>query len=174
MTGLEDRQSLSQDIGVAHAAGARLHRACGIAGIDLRTLQRWKAHEGLSAGDGRPQAVRPLPSHALSDAERAELVRVANEPRFAAVPPARIVPMLADDGVYLASESTFSRVLRDEGQAAHRGRAKEPRAVRAPTTHVASAPRQVWCWDMTYLPAAVVGMWFHLYLILDQIGRAHV
>ena len=42
--------------------------------------------------------------------------------------------MLADDGVYLASESTFSRVLRDEGQAAHRGRAKKPRTVRPPTT----------------------------------------
>ena len=96
---------------------------------------------------------------------------VANEPRFAAVPPARIVPMLADDGVYLASESTFSRVLRDEGQAAHRGRAKKPRAVRPPTTHVATAPRQVWCWDMTYLPATVIGMWFHLYLILDLYSR---
>ena len=88
MIGLEDRQFLSQDIGVAHAAGARLHLACDIAGIDVRTLQRWKAHAGLTAGDGRPQAVRPLPSHALSDAERAELVRVANEARFAAVPPA--------------------------------------------------------------------------------------
>ena len=159
MIGLEDRQALSQDIDVAHAAGARLHLACEIVGIDLRTLQRWKAHAGLVSGDGRPLAVRPLPSHALSEAERAELLRVANEPRFAAVPPARIVPMLADDGVYLASESTFSRVLRDEGQAAHRGRAKKPRAVRPPTTHIASAPKQVWCWDMTYLPAAVVGMW---------------
>ena len=149
MIGLEDRQSLSQDIGVAHAGGARLHMACEIAGIDLRTLQRWKAHEGLTEGDGRPHAARPVPSHALSGAERAELVRVANEPRFAAVPPARIVPMLADDGVYLASESTFSRVLRDGGQAAHRGRAKKPRAVRPPTTHVATAPRQVWCWDMS-------------------------
>ena len=99
MIGLEDRQSLSQDIGVARAAGARLHLACEVAGIDLRTLQRWKAHEGLTACDGRPQAVRPMPSHALSEAERAELVRVANEPRFAAVPPARIVPMLADEGV---------------------------------------------------------------------------
>ena len=100
-------QSPSQDIGVAHAAGARLHLACEIAGIDVRTLQRWRAHEGLAVGDGRPQAVRPPRGHALSDVERAELVRVANEPRFAAVPPARIVPMLADDGVYLASESTF-------------------------------------------------------------------
>ena len=137
----------------------------------MRTLQRWKAHVGLIAGDGRPQAVRPLPSYALSDAERAELVRVANEPRFAAVPPARIVPMLADDGVYLANESRFSRVLSDEGHAAHRGRAKKPRTVRPPTTHMATAPRQVWCWDMTYLPATVVGAWFHLYLILDLYSR---
>ena len=171
MIGLEDRQSLSQDIEVAHSAGARLHLACAIAGIDLRTLQRWKAHDGLVAGDGRPQAVRPVPRHALSQAERAELLRVANEPRFAAVPPARIVPMLADEGVYLASESSFSRVLRAQGQSAHRGRAKAPRAVRAPTTHIATAARAVWCWDMTYLPATVIGMWFHLYLILDLYSR---
>ena len=82
MIGLEDRQCLSQEIGVAHAAGARLHQACEVVGIDLRTLQRWKAQEGLTAGDRRPHAVRPLPSHALSDSERAEIVRVANEPRL--------------------------------------------------------------------------------------------
>jgi transposase InsO family protein len=171
MIGLEDRQSLARGIDVAHSTGARLHLACEIAGIDLRTLQRWKAHDGLVAGDGRPQAVRPVPSHALSAAERAELLRVANEPRFAAVPPARIVPMLADEGVYLASESSFSRVLRAQGQSAHRGRAKAPRAVRAPTTHIATAPCAVWCWDMTYLPASVIGLWFHLYLILDLYSR---
>jgi transposase InsO family protein len=171
MIGLEDRQSLARGIDVAHSAGARLHLACEIAGIDLRTLQRWKAHDGLVAGDGRPQAVRPVPSHALSAAERAELLRVANEPRFAAVPPARIVPMLADEGVYLASESSFSRVLRAQGQSAHRGRAKAPRAVRPPTTHIATAACAVWCWDMTYLPASVIGLWFHLYLILDLYSR---
>jgi len=74
---------------------------------------------------------------------------VANEPRFAAMPPARIVPMLADEGVYIASESSFARVLRAHGQSRHRGRARAPRAVRPPTTHIASAPRQVWCWDMS-------------------------
>ncbi len=58
---LEDRQTLSRDIDAAHTAGARLRLACQIAGIDLRTLQRWKAHEGLIAGDGRPQAIRPTP-----------------------------------------------------------------------------------------------------------------
>ena len=171
MIGLEDRRSLAQDIDEAHKAGARLRLACDIAGIDERTLQRYKAQAGLVAGDGRPQAVHPVPSHALSAAERAQLLCVANEPRFAAMPPARIVPMLADEGVYLASESSFTRVLRAHGQSTHRGRAKAPRKARPPTTHIASAPRQVWCWDMTYLPAEVIGRWFHLYLILDLYSR---
>lgn len=171
MIDLEDRQALARDIEAAHSAGARLRPACETAGIDARTLQRWKGKEGLTAGDGRPQAVRPTPGHALSPEERAALLAVANEPRFASVPPARIVPMLADEGVYLASESSFSRVLRAHGQSAHRGRAKAPRVVRPPTTHIAETPRQVWCWDMTYLPAQVLGRWFHLYLILDLYSR---
>jgi len=171
MTVLEDRQGLVRDILQSHRSGARLRLACETAGIDVRTLQRWQAGGGLVAGDGRPQAVRALPSHALSRAEREQLLRVANEPRFADLPPARIVPMLADEGVYLASESTFTRVLLEQGHAQRRGRAKPPRPTRPPTTHVATAPGQVWCWDMTYLPASVVGQWFHLYLILDLYRR---
>lgn len=171
MIRLEDRRQLAQHIEEAHAAGARLRCACEVAGIDLRTLQRWKAGGGLVGGDRRPHAVHPTPAHALSEVERAELVRVANEPRFASVPPARIVPMLADEGRYLASEATFHRVLRAEGQMSHRGRSKTPQASRPPTTHVATAPNQVWCWDMTFLPATVVGRWFYLYLILDLYSR---
>lgn len=171
MIGLEDRQVVAQNIHVAHTDGARLRLACETAGIDLRTLQRWKAGEGLTSGDGRPDAARPTPAHALSPAERATLLSVANEARFADVPPARIVPMLADEGVYLASESSFARVLREHGQTEHRGRAKAPKASRPPTTHIATAPRQVWCWDMTYLPATVIGQWFHLYLIVDLYSR---
>ena len=171
MIGLEDRQALAHDIQIAHGAGARLRLACATAGIDERTLQRWKSQDGLVVGDGRPDAARPTPSHALNEDERAEVLRVANEPRFADIPPARIVPMLADENIYLASESTFSRVLREHGQTAHRGRAKAPKPVRPPTTHIASAPGQVWCWDMTYLPANVQGRWFYLYLILDLYSR---
>jgi transposase InsO family protein len=168
---IADRRSLAQDIQNARDAGARLEPVCEVAGIDARTLQRWNAHGGLNKGDGRPAALRPTPAHALSEDERAKLMSVANEARFCAVPPARIVPMLADEGVYLASESTFARVLRAHGQTAHRGRAKAPRAKRPPTTHIATAARQVWCWDMTYLPATVIGRWFHLYLILDLYSR---
>lgn len=171
MIRLEDRQILAQDIEQAHAAGARLKPACELAGIDVRTLQRWQAGDGLVRGDRRPEAVHETPAHALSEAERAQIVAVANESRFADVPPARIVPMLADEGVYIASESSFQRVLRAAGQNGHRGRAKAPRASRPPTTHVATGPNQVWCWDMTYLPAVVTGRWFYLYLILDLYSR---
>ena len=73
------------------------------------------------------------------------MLQVTNEPRFADMPPARIVPMLADEGAYLASESTFSRVLREAGQNAHRGRTKRAHAKRVPQTHVATGPAQVWC-----------------------------
>jgi putative transposase len=171
MIGLEDRQALTRDIHAAHQAGARLRLACETVGLDLRTLQRWQARDGLVTGDGRPGATRPVPAHALTQAERAEVLRVTNEPRFAALPPTRIVPMLADEGIYLASESTFARILREHEQTAHRGRAKAPTACRPPTTHIATAPGQVWCWDMTYLPAFVTGRWFHLYLILDLFSR---
>ena len=68
MIDLEDRQSLAHDIHTAHKAGARLRLACETAGIDVRTLQRWNAGEGLVSGDGRPHAVRPQPAHALSAA----------------------------------------------------------------------------------------------------------
>jgi len=171
MIRLEDRQVMVSHIEQAHVAGARLKPACELAGIDVRTLQRWKAGDGLVRGDGRPEAVHETPAHALSDAERAQILAVANEPRFAEIPPARIVPMLADEGIYLASESSFHRVLRAEGQSGHRGRAKAPQASRPPTTHVAGGPNEVWCWDMTFLPATVAGAWFYLYLILDLYSR---
>ena len=97
MISLEDRTVRAQDIDNAHRAGARLELACAEAGITVRTLQRWKAHGGLSAGDRRPTAVRPTPAHALTAQEREAVLRVANEPRFADMPPARIVPALADE-----------------------------------------------------------------------------
>ena len=62
MIGLEDRQALARDIDAAHVAGARLRPACEVAGIELRTLQRWKARQGLTAGDGRPRQRAPAPA----------------------------------------------------------------------------------------------------------------
>ncbi len=172
MIRLEDRQRQVAAIDAAHEAGARLALACDLAGIDERTFQRWKAGEGLQRGDGRPLTERHTPAHALTEDERAQIMRVANEPRYAGLPPARIVPALADEGRYIASESSFYRILREHGQLHHRGRAQAPTAApRPPTTHIATGPRQVWCWDMTYLPAQVIGQWFYFYLILDLYSR---
>ena len=171
MVSLEDRHMIARSVDGAHRDGARLEYACAEAGITVRTLQRWKRCEGVERGDRRPQAVRPVAAHALSEAEREDILRIANEPRFAEFPPARSVPMLADEGVCVASESGFSRVLRAHGQTRHRGRAKAPQRVRPPSTHVASAPRQVFSWDMTYLPATLIGRWFYLYPILDLYSR---
>jgi transposase InsO family protein len=171
MIALEDRHRTVQWLEAACREGARFKRACDVVGIDARTVQRWKASNGLERGDGRPQAIRPTPAHALSAEERHRILEVANEPRFAELPPARIVPMLADEGTYIASESSFSRVLRAHGQVRHRGRAKAPQRRRAPSTHVATAPRQLWCWDLTFLASQVLGQWFYLYLILDVYSR---
>jgi putative transposase len=170
MIRLEDRQNTVQYIEQACRAGARLEPACRVARVDRRTLQRWKA-AGLQRGDGRPQAIRPRPAHALSTEERERIVRIANDPQFAELPPARIVPILADEGIYLASESSFSRVLRAQGQNRHRGRAKAPQKRRPPSTHVATAPRQVWSWDMTFMASQVIGKWFYAYVILDIYSR---
>jgi len=171
MTRLEDRQILVRDIEQACAEGARLAPTCALAGIDARTLRRWKAGDGLQQGDRRPDADRPVPSRALSEAERARIIEIANEPRFAETPPARIVPTLADEGIYIASESSFHRVLRAHGQMNRRGRAQPPRTSRPPTTHIATRPGDIWCWDVTFLPAQIQGRWFYFYLILDLYSR---
>ena len=171
MTRLEDRQILVRDIEQAREHGARLIPACALAGIDAGTLRRWKAGDGLRQGDRRPDAARSVPSHALSEAERARIIAVANEPRFAETPPARIVPALADEGIYIASEFSFHRVLRAHGQMNRRGRARPPRTSRPPTTHIATRPGDVWCWDVTFLPAQIQGRWFYFYLIVDLYSR---
>jgi putative transposase len=168
MTRLEDRQILMRHIAQARAEGSRLAPACALAGLDPRTLQRWKTGDG---GDRRPDAGRPVPSRALSEAEQAQIIAVANEPRFAETPPARIVPALADEGIYIASESSFHRVLRAHGQMNRRGRAQPPRASRPPATHIATRAGEVWCWDVTFLPAQIQGRWFYLYVILDLYSR---
>jgi hypothetical protein len=135
MIDLEDRQAIADSIFEAREAGARLGPACEIAGINVRTLQRWTNEADQIKADARPTAIRSMPANALSAEERAEVLAIANEDRFAALSPAQIVPALADEGRYVASESTFHRILRAEGQNTHRGRAKEPRPKRPPTTH---------------------------------------
>ena len=80
-------------------------------------------------------------------------------------------PALADDGIYVASESSFYRVLRDAEQLQHRGKARAPRPVTKPTGYQATAPNEVWSWDITYLATTMLGVFFRLYLVMDIYSR---
>lgn len=77
----------------------------------------------------------------------------------------------ADKGRYLASESTMYRVLHEYEQQHHRGRQQAPQRKRLPTTHQASAPNLLWCWDISWLPGPARGTWWYLYLIMDVFSR---
>ena len=112
-----ERQNIIQLVDEARAAGARLRPACEIMGISVKTYQRWCAPDNPQ--DARIYA-RQSPPHKLSEAERQQLLAIANAPDYADLPTSKIVPKLADQGIYIASESTFYRVLKAEKQLAHR------------------------------------------------------
>lgn len=126
--------------------------------------------EGEIAVDGRKDADRPVPTNKLSEAERQAIIEVCNSKRFKSQPPSQIVPMLADEGTYLASERTFYRVLHETDQQHHRGRANKP-SIRKPTSHCATGPNQVWSWDITFLASPVRGQFYYLYLVMDVYSR---
>ncbi len=149
------------------ASGARRAVACREVNLSLRTWRRWqKCRE-----DGRPGAVRPTPANRLSTEEEAQIREVCHQTAYASLPPSQIVPRLADKGIYLASESTFYRVLRRHGEVHHRGRKRRAERVIAPRTYTATGPRQVWTWDITWIPSVVRGRWYYLYLIEDVFSR---
>lgn len=161
-----DRSRTLALLDAAVASGARLEPACYELGISVRTAQRWRH----SAEDGRPGAVRPTPCNKLSEAERAQVLAIATAPAHASLPPHQIVPKLADAGQYVASESTFYRVLREANQAHHRGRARRP-VKRIVTTHQATGANQLWCWDITWMPSTVKGRFFYWYMVKDVYSR---
>jgi putative transposase len=132
--------------------------------------RRWTSLNGEVKGDARPAAIRPTPANALSEAERQRLVAIASQPEFASLPPSQIVPTLADRGEYLASESSFYRVLKAHNLQHHRGRARAP-STSEPRRHSARGPGQVWVWDITWLPGPVAGTYYYLYLMLDLFSR---
>lgn len=120
-------------------------------------------------GDRR-QGPKTTPANKLTPEEKREILTVVNSPQYRDESPATIVPALADKKIYLASESTIYRILRAENQLAHRGKSK-PATQHRPTPYVATAPNQVWSWDITYLQSTVAGIFFYLYLILDIYSR---
>lgn len=148
-------------------AGARQKPACEILGLDPRTIERWRSQ---GVGDDGRAGARKAPQNKLSSKEREKLLKVVNEPEHRNLSPKQIVPRLADQGVYLASESTMYRVLREENQLQHRS-ASRPATHARPRELVATGPNQVWSWDITYLKSPILGRFFYLYLMVDVWSR---
>ena len=170
MISTPDRQTAVALINEAITAGARRAKACVELEISERTLRRW-TKDGQVQPDQRPLVSRPEPANKLSAAERAAILEVCNSEEFASLPPSQIVPKLADKEQYLTSEASFYRILRADGQQQHRGRAKPPVRRKPPTSYQATAPCEVWTWDITWMPGPVAGMFFYLYLIVDIFSR---
>lgn len=168
---MSERKKIVSWVMEAVVAGARKRKACKLANISIRTLQRWCDEHGHVGSDQRPDATHPTPKSTLTDAERERILSVCCEKEFASLPPSQIVPILADRGVYIASESTFYRLLRSAGQLKHRGKSKPKNSVSKPRSYSAPEPNQLWSWDISYLPTRVKGMHFFLYMIVDIYSR---
>lgn len=152
----------------AVANGASLAKACATVGLAPTTIARWRSRPP-GTGDAR-RGPKTRPANALSDTERAEVIELMNIPEHSSMSPSTLVPMLASLGIYVASESTFYRIAREANLLRSRGRARV-RSHRRPREFRATGPKQVWAWDITYLPTAVRGRFLKLYVVLDVWSR---
>ena len=107
----------------------------------------------------------------LSKQERQAIIDISNKAEYASLPPTQIVPTLLDKGEYIASESSFYRVLKAEGQLSRRGRQRSRQKASRPTSYTATGPDQVFTWDITYMPSGVRGQHHYLYVIEDVYSR---
>jgi transposase InsO family protein len=149
------------------ASGCRQDRACALVGLSVRTLERWRKQAG---GEDARQGPRREPVNKLKPSEREQILKAVNNAENKELSPKQIVPRMADQGRYIASESSVYRILREEGQLKHREPSR-PAQRHKPQPYVASGPAEVWTWDITYLRSSVRGMFFYLYLIVDIWSR---
>jgi putative transposase len=172
MSDAQQRKDLLELIAQACTDGARLTRACTQIGLSERTVQRWQHPDG-QGGDRRVSGLheRVEPLNKLSACERQAAMALLNGEEFKNLPPSQIVPRLADQGCYIASESTLYRLLHQAGQMKHRRLERSPQKRSKPRALTATQPDQIYCWDITYLPTQVRGSYFYLYLFVDLFSR---
>ena len=152
----------------ARVDGARLAPACAVVGLDPRTVQRWR-RQGV--GDDRRAGPATKPRNALSSAEQCKILDLVNSPQYRDKSPKQIVPLLADRGEYVASESTIYRILHANKQVRHRSPSRAPEKRHRPDAYMATGPNEVWSWDITYLKSSVRGSFYYLYMVLDVWSR---
>jgi putative transposase len=152
------------------AVGLSVVRACDLAGYPRASFYRH--HRTTRPARTRPvvpQVDRHQPA-ALSDAERGDILAVLALPERADLSVGQVFYRHLDTGCYLGSRSTWYRVARDHGQTGDRRRQATARAKKIPEL-TATAPNQVWSWDITKLKTPIRGQYWHLYVIVDIYSR---
>ena len=149
----------------ANSSGCRIKVCCFDLGISFKTYCHWKK-------DPVDKRRGPLtvPKNKLSIEERDQVIRIANSSEYMDYSPWVIVAKLADKGQYIASESTFYKILKEEKLLKHRTNSK-PASRYRPAPLVANGPNQIWSWDITYLRRMIRGQFFYVYLMLDIWSR---
>jgi putative transposase len=170
LTSQPERERLILLINEAKTNGAKLALACETACITLRTYRRWFKDQKVMS-DQRSEVERSAPKNKLSECEEQQILDVCNQPEYASLPPSQIVPILLDKGIYIASEASFYRVLKANGQINHRGKAQPNKHKSKPKSFEAKGPNEVWTWDITYLASTVRGQFFYLYMFEDIYSR---
>ena len=147
--------------------------ACAAVGRSRAT--HYRRHR-ISPAPSRPAPIahvdRVQPA-ALSAGERAHVLAELNSDRFANLAPAEVWATLLDEGVYLASQATFYRLLRRAGQVRER-RAQATHPARTKPELIAVAPNIVWSWDITKLHGPAKWTYFYLYTVMDVYSRKGV
>lgn len=148
-------------------SGASASACCMILGIGKRSYNRWN----LSCTEDMRNGPTSSPHNKLTKEERTKVIHICTQEKYCDLPPSQLVPTLADDGLYIASESSFYRILHEEKMQFNRTNKREARRHKKPTPLVATRPNQVWSWDITYLPTTIKGQFFYLYMIMDIYSR---
>jgi putative transposase len=151
---MQSTEELAPAVGVAPI--------CEAIGISRASLYR-RRHP-------RKEPRRVTPVRALSAPERREVLDILHSERFVDAPPAQVHATLLEEGSYLCSPRTMYRLLADSGEARERrDQLRHPRYARPEL--VATAPKQVWSWDITKLKGPAKLVYFYLYVIVDIFSR---
>ena len=118
----------------------------------------------------RPRTIKH-PKNALTSDEQTEILRTCTSEAYRDMTPNEIVPLMAEKGRYIGSESSFYRILKIAGMLQHRSESKVPHRRHIPLELTATGPDQIWSWDITYMKTAIRGIYYYLYLFMDVWSR---
>ena len=148
-----------------------IESACDVLGVVRSSFYRQRPLLGPApSGPSFTPATRPIPARALSSDERETVRAVLNSERFQDCAPAAIQAALLDDGQYLCSARTMYRILEEDGATRERRDQLVHPSYQKPEL-LATAPNQLWSWDITKLRGPAKWTYFYLYVILDVFSR---